>query len=136
MVSRSSTFRRTYGVIASRPDVRVSVILEPPRTSRTRAETEIRSFSNGDRVAEVRLHSASDAVELLAHEMEHVRERLEGANYLLLSVARMDVHRVGDGYETRRATDTGVQVAEEVGWHAGRQCEASIHSAALMTFRF
>jgi hypothetical protein len=136
MVSHSSTFRQTYDSIANRPDIRVSVTLDQRRTSRARAETEIRSFSNGDCVAEVRLHSANDAVELLAHEMEHVRERLEGTNYLLLSVARMDVHRVGVGYETRRATDTGLQVAAEVGWHAGRECEASIHTAALMTFRF
>lgn len=137
MVSRSSTFRRTYDSIANRPQVRVNVVLDPRRSSRTRAETEIRSFGDGERSAEIRLHSTNDAVELIAHEMEHVREQLEGTNYLLLSVARtMDVHRVGEGYETRRATDAGLQVAAEVGSYAGRECEASIRTAALMTFRF
>ena len=137
MLSRSSTFRQTYYSIANRPRVRVNVLLDPRRTVRTRAETESRTFADGERVAEVRLRSTHDVVELIAHELEHVREQLEGTNYLLLSVARaMDVHRVGEGYETRRGIETGLAVAAEVGPSAGRKCEGSIQNAGLMTFRF
>jgi hypothetical protein len=134
MLSRSNTFRRTYFAIANRRDIRVSLALDSRRSSRTRAETEIHSFAGGDRVADIRLHSTNDVVELIAHEMEHVREQLEGTNLLLLSVARtMDVQRVGIRYETRRGIETGLQVAEEVGSSAERMCHASIKNAALMT---
>ena len=137
MLSRSSTFRRTYFDIASRPRARVTITLDSRRTTRNRAETEIRSLSGGETVAEVRLHSTNDVVELIAHELEHVRERLEGTNYLLLSVAHTaEVHRSGAGYETRRGIEAGLAVASEVGSYAGRECEASIHSSTLMTYRF
>ena len=96
MLSRSWTFRRTYDAIANRRSVRVSLALEPAPNGSTRAETNVHSFAGGERVAEIRLHTTHDVVELIAHEMEHVREQIEGTNLLLLSVARStDVRRVG-----------------------------------------
>jgi hypothetical protein len=137
MLSRSGTFRGTYVVIASQRHVRVNLALEPHRNARTRAVTEMRSFAGGERVAEIRLHTSNDLVELIAHEMEHVREQIEGANLLLLSVAqRSEVQRVGTTFETRRGIETGLRVAEEVGSSAGRMCEASVQNAALMSFPF
>src|SRR5262245_43840434 len=133
MLSRSGTFRRTYDAIASRDDVRVSLALEPQRNRRTRAVTNVRSFAGGKRVADIRLHTTVDVIELIAHEMEHVREQIEGTNLSLLSVATTDVHRVGQAFETRRGIETGLQVAEEVGSSASRRCQASVQSAALMT---
>ena len=91
MLSRSGTFRRTYVVIASDRNVRVNLALEPTRNGHTRAVTELHSFAGGERVAEIRLQTLDDLVELIAHEMEHVREQLEGTNLLLLSVARSSV---------------------------------------------
>ena len=80
--------------------------------------TEVHSFAGGQRVAAVRLLHHCDVIELIAHEMEHVREQLEGTNLLLLSVARgSDVRRLGTKFETRRGVETGLRVAAEVGRH-------------------
>jgi hypothetical protein len=137
MLSRSWTFRRTYDAIANRRSVRVSLALEPAPNGSTRAETNVHSFAGGERVAEIRLHTTHDVVELIAHEMEHVREQIEGTNLLLLSVARStDVRRVGTKFETRRGIETGLRVAEEVGSSAARMCEASLQNAGLISVSF
>jgi hypothetical protein len=137
MLSRSPTFRDTYTFIARRHDVRVTMALAPGRDSHLRAVTDVRSFVGGHRVAEIRLHTTANLVELIAHEMEHVREQLEGTNLLLLSVARSsEVRRVGRSFETIRGIQTGERVAEEVGRSAGRLCEASALHAGLLSFSF
>jgi hypothetical protein len=137
MLARSSTFRQTYQTIARRRGVRVNVWLAPVRRLRVRAETDVRSFAGGERVADIRLYTTVDMVELIAHEMEHVLEQLEGTNLLLLSVARRgDVRRIGTSFETRRGIETGLRVADEVGPSAARMCEGSVQSAALMSFSF
>jgi hypothetical protein len=137
MLSRSGTFRRTYVVIASHRGVRVNLALEPNRNAHTRAVTAMRSFAGGDRVAEIRLQTLNDLVELIAHEMEHVREQLEGTNLSLLSVARSsDVQRSGATFETRRGIETGLRVVNEVGHTAVRMCDASVRSAARRPFPF
>ena len=137
MLSRSGTFRRTYVVIASDRNVRVNLALEPTRNGHTRAVTEMHSFGGGERVAEIRLHTLNDLVELIAHEMEHVREQVEGTNLTLLSVARRsDVQRVGTTFETRRGIETGLRVVDEVGPAAVRMCDASVRNAALRPFPF
>jgi len=133
MLSRSATFRQTYVAIANRRDVRVTVALEPQPHFHTRATTDVHSFAGGARVADIRLHTTNDVVELIAHEMEHVREQVEGTNLLLRSVTDpSQVRRVGTTFETRRGIETGLQVAEEVG-SAARLCQASIQNAALVT---
>jgi hypothetical protein len=137
MLSRSGTFRRTYVVIATDRSLRVNLALEPTRNGRTRAVTEIHSFAGGERVAEIRLHTLNDLVELIAHEMEHVREQLEGTNLTLLSVARRgEVQRLGTTFETRRGIETGLRVVDEVGPAAVRMCDASVRNAALRPFPF
>jgi len=137
MLSRSPTFRETYSTIAGRHDVRVTIELVPDRTQRVRAVTDVRSFAGGQRVAAVRLYSTTDVIELIAHEMEHVREQLEGTNLLLLSVARAsDVRRLGTRFETRRGVETGLRVANEVGGAASRTCQGSLRDASLIAYSF
>jgi hypothetical protein len=137
MLSRSSTFRQTYKMIAAHRGVRVNLWLAPVRRHRVRAKTDVRSFVGGERAADIRLYTTVGMVELIAHEMEHVREQLEGTNLLLLSVARSDdVHRIGGSFETRRGIETGLRVAAEVGPSAARMCEASVKNTALMSFSF
>ena len=137
MLSRSSTFRQTYKMIATHRSVRVNLWLAPVRRHSVRAETDVRSFVGGKRVADIRLYTTVDMVELVAHEMEHVREQLEGTNLLLLSVARGgDVRRISGSFETRRGIETGLRVADEVGPSAARMCEASAKNTALMSFSF
>ncbi len=137
MLSRSPTFRATYSTIAGRHDVRVTIELVPDRTQRVRAVTDVRSFAGGQRVAAVRLYTTTDVIELIAHEMEHVREQLEGTNLLLLSVARAsDVRRLGTKFETRRGVETGLRVAAEVGDAASRTCQGSLRNATLIAYSF
>jgi hypothetical protein len=115
----------------------VNLALEPNRNARTRAVTAMHSFAGGARVAEIRLQTLNDLVELIAHEMEHVREQLEGTNLFLLSVARStDVQRYGATFETRRGIETGLRVVNEVGSRAVRMCDASVRSTALRLFPF
>jgi hypothetical protein len=64
----------------------------------------------------VRLGRDADIVELIAHEIEHVLERVEGIN--LLVEWRLGRSRVtllsGGAFETGRAIDAGRRVAGEV----------------------
>ena len=124
MLARSSTFRQTYLTIAHQHGVRVTLDLTPSRRIPLRAATDVHSFAGGDRVAEIRLFTNRGIVELIAHEMEHVREQIEGTNLLLLSVSRSnEVRRVGLSFETQRGLETGLRVADEVGSMAARNCE-------------
>jgi len=79
------------------------------------AESRIGVLGNGHVVARVRVRFGRESVEIIAHELEHVLERLDGVQLPL------DALRPGSGttlyggaYETRRATDAGRQVAKEV----------------------
>jgi len=54
-------------------------------------------------------------VELIAHELEHVLERLEGVNFLLGAQVRgSGISLSGGTFETTRAIDAGRRVAREV----------------------
>ena len=79
------------------------------------AESSIGVLSNGRVAARVRVRVGRESVEVIAHELEHVLERIDGVQLPL------DALRPGSGttlaggaYETRRATDAGRQVAKEV----------------------
>ena len=55
------------------------------------------------------------APELLAHEIEHVLEQIDGVNLrALASTGVQGVRRIGDAYETSRAIAIGRLVADEV----------------------
>jgi len=64
--------------------------------------------------ADVFLSPTPDAVEFIAHEVEHVLEQLDGVD-LAAQVGSGNVWKREDGaFETRRATDVGRRVAREV----------------------
>lgn len=85
----------------------------------SRAHTNIRRYEFGAIKATIHLPSTRDAVELLAHELEHVQEYADGINYHAESIRSPHaVWTTGpDTFETLRAVFAGRQVAEEV---AGR----------------
>jgi hypothetical protein len=61
----------------------------------------------------VTLVFAENYVELLGHEFEHVLEQIDGVN-LRADAARGHARILADGaYETRRATEAGLQVLRE-----------------------
>jgi hypothetical protein len=64
-------------------------------------------------VARVRVRLGPDAIELIAHELEHVLERVEGVKYLM-DVGSSKASVSGGAFETPRAIDAGRRVAVQV----------------------
>ena len=113
----SGTFRSQTRQLGTMPHVRVSIRLEehPGTRPAARAQSELQRYEHGAIIAFVHVWSRPDAIELIAHELEHVLEFAAGTNYRMLStLARGSVwalHR--GGYETTRAVDAGLRVKLE-----------------------
>ncbi len=112
----SATFRQQCRALgAARATVIVTVA--SPR-ERDRAAARIEKSTQGTVFARVRVRLGRNAniVELIAHEVEHVLEQVEGIN--LLMEWRHGSSRVtllsGGAFETGRAIDVGRRVAREV----------------------
>jgi hypothetical protein len=110
---RSATFREQCRKLATaRPVVTVHVASSQELY---RADTRMRVFEDGTMLARVRVRPTSAVVELIAHELEHVLERLDGVNLLMESRrSGSGVTVSGGAFETRRAADAGRRVAREV----------------------
>jgi hypothetical protein len=111
---RSPTFRRQCERIARDRTLTVRVHLF--RQDRVGdASTHLVARSGAGLTADVYLGEAHRAVELLAHELEHIVERLEDIDVTQLARRVPDlVWRTGDGgYETKRAIQAGLTVASE-----------------------
>jgi hypothetical protein len=111
---RSPTFRQQcleLGVASS------VVVLEWRNThsSQNRASARMATNSAGVVVARVYIPPVGHAIELVAHELEHVLERTRGQDLAAESRRRgSGVWQAYDGFESQRAIDIGRQVAEEV----------------------
>jgi hypothetical protein len=120
MLARSATFRRQCARIARATGL--SVTLSPeilPPAKRALAMTEISRASNGAMHATIRISSYKRAAELLAHEIEHIIEQLDGVNLATMSrVTSSGVRRCdcsgAEAFETTRAITMGAKVAEEM----------------------
>jgi hypothetical protein len=119
MLRYSPTFRRQCLRIASEPDLRVSVSgYLGPRPAAARAFTRFAREQSGKLSADIHFNAFDDAIELIAHEFEHVIEQVDGVD-LPSKAAQADsgVHAIDSGgtiFETRRATKVGLKVAQEV----------------------
>lgn len=119
MLRVSPTFRDQMQRLGRARHLQVHVTLKTdlravPLTS-GRAQTVISRYQYGRIKAEVRLWSWVQVQELIAHELEHVREYVEGARYAVLASKR-DGHvwMLSSGhFETARAIEVGEQVARE-----------------------
>ena len=90
------------------------------------AAAQIGRSPEGLMVAHVRVRLGASTVGLIAHELEHVLERIEGVNHMI--EARRGTSKVwwvGGAYETRRAVDAGRRVAGEVEEAMRRHAHAS-----------
>src|SRR5215203_4214853 len=111
---RSPTFRAQCERIAAADHARIDVRIDPKMPSRCRAFSVI-DRRDGQIVAEVHLPPSSDHTELLAHELEHVIEQIEGLNLRRLSRQKgSGVHEIERGlFETDRAQMAGRVVMTE-----------------------
>ncbi len=120
MWRRSGTFRRQGRRIAGETGLVVRVHMNPlvPGESvraTTRATTRVKR-QPGSLAADVSIRDTGCFVELLAHELEHVLEQLDGLDLAAAAQrAGRAVWVAGDGsFETIRAIHVGRQVAAEV----------------------
>ena len=116
MWQRSPTFRRQCARIAGVPDLRVRVtIAGPGEVGLACAKTRLRRGGAGLE-ADIQLGCMARVVELVAHELEHIIEQLDGVRLAEAAARAPSLVTVsGDGtFETRRAIDAGMAVAGEV----------------------
>ena len=118
MLKLSPTFRRQCWRITTASDLVVS--LHPgnrPSGNRVRARTRI--IRNGRQlVASIEIFNPELAAELIAHELEHIIEQLDGVDLAAKADADSSGVRRGEApeasFETVRATRMGLTVAAEV----------------------
>jgi hypothetical protein len=109
----SATFRaqcRTLGAGRAAVIVRTATVRET-----LRADSRITVSEDGGILGRIRINAGSRVLEHLGHEFEHVVERVQGVNLLMESQRGGSRVVLGPGtYETQRAIDAGIRVAEEV----------------------
>jgi hypothetical protein len=116
MIQRSPKFRQQIETLARRPGVRVNVSYGGLRGERRyHALSTVRRHQWGAMVVQTTLYVPSDIVEVMAHEMEHICEQIEGVDLRRLAAAKSEGILTFSGhYETMRAIRVGQQVAREV----------------------
>jgi hypothetical protein len=116
MLERSPMFRRQCLRLAGAPQLAVVVRAMHPLAGGPRARTQIARAEGGRLLATVDIGAGGDFMELLAHELEHIIEQLDGVDLQAkAAVARSGVWICVDGtFETSRAVRVGTLVASEV----------------------
>lgn len=132
LIVRSETIRRQCASIAAATSV--TVIVRPMTTSdlRCRAKATIRRYAFGALRAVIEIPMPSDYAELLAHELEHVIEQIEGTDLAArAAMSRSGVEQIGNGvYETARARLAGLSAASEA--RQARRMIGAPHGAVLV----
>jgi hypothetical protein len=115
MMQRSPTFRRQCLRLAHARELTVELrnafsTLPWKASARTRF-----AVGRGRLHATIEIKPLTEEVELIAHELEHVIEQLDGVNLRLQALLpNTGVHRGEDGsYETVRAVRAGISVERE-----------------------
>ena len=117
MLSRSPTFRRQYARLARTPLVSLGIRASMPAGQRVGALTQMSTRGGDGLQAVVYVLPTTRTAELIAHELEHVIEFLDGVNLRNKSRLRSSGVRLTadkDTFETTRAVLTGERVAREV----------------------
>jgi len=115
MLRRSPTFRQQVSKLRAAPHVKMAIRYSDVSSWHVlRAESTVSRFEWGAMQVDTQLYTVRDAVEVIAHELEHVCEQIEGLDVRQLSHQRnTGVYSVGQHFETRRAVLVGRQVARE-----------------------
>ena len=118
MLRRSPTFRRQCVRLANEPRLWIHLQINTrPRSAFYRATTRFSREQPGRLTAEIEIAQGTNAVELIAHELEHIIEQLDEIDLALQ--AALDATGVrsfehdGRSFETLRAQTVGLQVARE-----------------------
>jgi hypothetical protein len=130
--SRSPTFRQQCRRLAS---AKALVLMQSVSAKETpwNAESRIGVLANGHVMARMRVRDGRESLEIIAHELEHVLERIDGINLALDSTrSGSGTTLSGGAYETRRATAAGRRVAKEVGRATGREPAGATTQVALV----
>lgn len=115
MLQSSPTFRRQIAVLASKPAVRVSVNYGGMRGDRNyHALSTVRKHQWGAMMVDTTIFVPTDLAEIIAHELEHVCEQVEGVDLPTLSRRRgVGVYNLNGHYETVRAIRAGQNATRE-----------------------
>jgi hypothetical protein len=113
---RSPTFQRQMQTLLHTQRVRMAIAYGGPRgTNMFLARSVVTHHQWGALLVNTTLFVPADMIELVAHELEHVCEQIEGVDLRLLAGRRdSGVYDVGGHYETQRAITVGRRVAHEV----------------------
>jgi hypothetical protein len=117
VLRRSPTFRQQVQKLRGAPHVRMAIRYGDVSTWHLlRAESRVSRYEWGAMQVDTQLYTARDVIEVVAHELEHVCEQIEGVDVRQLSQQRHSgVYANGPHFETRRAMLIGRQVAREAG---------------------
>ena len=126
LMARSPTLRAQCLRIAASPATRVTItITVAPMDAGVRARSHARRYQSGLLIVDVEIPPASrDFTELLAHELEHVTELIDGVDFRALAAAGspLVVRKPSDGsFESDRARRAGLTAAAEVARRESRQ---------------
>jgi hypothetical protein len=115
MLQRSETFRRQIAFLSRKPAVRVSVAYGGLRGDRHyQALSTVRKHEWGAMIVDTQIFVPSDVVEIIAHELEHVCEQMEGVDLPALSRRRgVGVFDLNGHFETTRAIRAGQAATRE-----------------------
>jgi hypothetical protein len=128
----SPRFREQCRVLAATQNLKARVRVGVRRAGAThRASAVVHRGMTGRLAADIEITDPAHAIELLAHELEHLIEQIDGIDLNALE-GRGVAHRVkGGAFETERAIAVGKRVAGEVFDHA----PDSLRSAAGKVWR-
>jgi hypothetical protein len=115
MWEASTTFRRQCRRLVAEPHAHVRLLLEdlPARAVDVKARSHVRWQADGSGSAVIHVGPSPEAIELIAHELEHLLEQLDGVDLPARAASGAAWKTSEGGYETRRAIEIGSRVAHE-----------------------
>lgn len=128
----SRTFREQCRELGRVERLRITVVVDAhPAEADTRnrdAQCVIRRYQFGRIEARVDVWAADRAAQLIGHELEHVREYLDGVKYRLLAIRspREAWVTLSGHYETARAIEVGDRIAREMTRYRMQQQSATL----------
>jgi len=115
MLQNSATFRRQIAKLSKKPAVRVSVAYGGMRGDRHyHALSTVKKHQWGAMLVDTTVFVPTDLVEIIAHELEHVCEQMEGVDLKSLSRQKGEgVYDIDGHFETARAIRAGQDASRE-----------------------